>query len=803
MSELAPAPIPPSPIPPSRRGACPAFQAPMETGDGLILRLVPADGALSPAQVRGLAAAARAFGNGMVEVTARGSLQVRGLTPETVAPLQDAVRALGITPRLGLPVDVSPLSGLDPAERADARALAARIGTAAEALAERLGPKVSVVIDGGGAIRLDGRKADIRLVAAGGDAWSVSIGGGAAETLAIEAACARTLDVLAAIAARGRGARATDLAARERAVLRPASAAEVRADALCADGVESGTVADQHTDGQALPLAGDGNQHGAIADAGSGDSLASDAQSGAVADQRAARADLPSAEHESQCGSTADVGAGAPLGNDARAPLAAGHGDRRGAIGDATAACVRDAAPPCADIRRDPTVPAEGGDGWDLSDAWRMRTVAAHARPGPAGGLDATRSGPVIPDETGCGGPAAGARDRGGAPLSAPRIGRSPQAAVPSATGTVADGPAPAHPAEVAEQPAAVHGAEEHPQVPLPDGGERHPHGGGGSTTARPTPLLPVPVADATQTPTAATAIHDAAHPPGAHPPGAALPDGTATLDTVAAERAGFRADGTGAGRQADPTTSDARPSRTARGAADASAGPLSMRPHPRPPHADAPAAPLGAFPLADGSCAFGVGLPFGAGPAELLEAIADLAEAAGARDLRPAPERVLLLTGLAPAALPGFAEGAAALGLIAAAGDPRAAVAACPGAPACASAHFPARAMAAEVARALAPLLDGSVSVHLSACTKGCARPAAATLTLVGVDGGIALVHEGRAAEAAGPVIAPDALPARLSALAAAARTRPSDARGRDILRGLDLRSLWAAGAREPEAQP
>ncbi len=69
---------------PRRRGACPALSAPMQTGDGLLVRLMP-EGALSPAMLAGLAAAAAEFGNGIVEVTARGSLQLRGLAAETVA----------------------------------------------------------------------------------------------------------------------------------------------------------------------------------------------------------------------------------------------------------------------------------------------------------------------------------------------------------------------------------------------------------------------------------------------------------------------------------------------------------------------------------------------------------------------------------------------------------------------------------------------------------------------------------------------------------------------------------------------
>ncbi len=66
---------------PSRRGACPALSAPMPTGDGLLVRLAPA-GTIALAALAGLCAAAREHGNGIVEITARGSIQVRGLTAE-------------------------------------------------------------------------------------------------------------------------------------------------------------------------------------------------------------------------------------------------------------------------------------------------------------------------------------------------------------------------------------------------------------------------------------------------------------------------------------------------------------------------------------------------------------------------------------------------------------------------------------------------------------------------------------------------------------------------------------------------
>ena len=63
-----------------RRGACPSIAAPMRTGDGLLVRLRPVAPALSAADLLALADLARRHGNGLIEITARGNLQLRGLT---------------------------------------------------------------------------------------------------------------------------------------------------------------------------------------------------------------------------------------------------------------------------------------------------------------------------------------------------------------------------------------------------------------------------------------------------------------------------------------------------------------------------------------------------------------------------------------------------------------------------------------------------------------------------------------------------------------------------------------------------
>jgi precorrin-3B synthase len=61
------------------RGWCPTVHAPMPSGDGLLVRIKPFGGRLSAAALRAVAAAVEAYGNGVVELTGRGNLQVRGV----------------------------------------------------------------------------------------------------------------------------------------------------------------------------------------------------------------------------------------------------------------------------------------------------------------------------------------------------------------------------------------------------------------------------------------------------------------------------------------------------------------------------------------------------------------------------------------------------------------------------------------------------------------------------------------------------------------------------------------------------
>jgi precorrin-3B synthase len=214
---------------PLRRGACPGLSAPMATGDGLLVRLMPTDEMPLDAFVA-LCAAARAHGNGIMEVTARGSLQVRGLTPASAPRFASEVARLGIAMADGVPVLTGPLRD-DPETILDAGGLAAalRSGIAQAGLA--LAPKVSIIIDGGGRLHLDALAADIRLRAVGSlesPRLLVALGGRSAEAvprlgggggadaawlgaIAPERAVDVVLGLLRQIAALGPTARAADV----------------------------------------------------------------------------------------------------------------------------------------------------------------------------------------------------------------------------------------------------------------------------------------------------------------------------------------------------------------------------------------------------------------------------------------------------------------------------------------------------------------------------------------------------------------------------------------------------------------
>ncbi|MBB3644001.1 precorrin-3B synthase [Rhizobium sp. BK619] len=201
-----------------RRGACPALATPMPTGDGLLVRLRPAGGALRLPQFAALARSAAAHGNGILEITARGNLQIRGLRAETVGQLAADIDAAGITVPDGPGIEISPLHGIDPQERSDPAVMEMALRRTLHDLiaSQRLAPKLSIVVDGGGAFGLSALSADIRIVAQSPADWLVAINGDGETAMPVavgpmEAAVSAVGNILSLLAALGQGSRTRDI----------------------------------------------------------------------------------------------------------------------------------------------------------------------------------------------------------------------------------------------------------------------------------------------------------------------------------------------------------------------------------------------------------------------------------------------------------------------------------------------------------------------------------------------------------------------------------------------------------------
>jgi precorrin-3B synthase len=171
----------------------------------------------------------------------------------------------------------------------------------------------------------------------------------------------------------------------------------------------------------------------------------------------------------------------------------------------------------------------------------------------------------------------------------------------------------------------------------------------------------------------------------------------------------------------------------------------------------------IGLHLLRDGTFACGIGLPFGHADAAALERLADAAAAARAEGIRAGTGRVLMAIAIEQPRVAAFVAAAERLGFIVRPDDARRRVVACPGAPFCGSAHIAARSIAPLIANAAASFLRQTETIHVSGCGKGCAHPAAATLTIVGTPGGCALIADGEAGDHAQTIVPAEALPAAI----------------------------------------
>lgn len=79
---------------PDIKGWCPGALRPMLSGDGWVVRVRPFGGRLRRAQADGLASLSAAHGNGLIDLSSRGNIQLRGVREESHAALIEGLRGL-------------------------------------------------------------------------------------------------------------------------------------------------------------------------------------------------------------------------------------------------------------------------------------------------------------------------------------------------------------------------------------------------------------------------------------------------------------------------------------------------------------------------------------------------------------------------------------------------------------------------------------------------------------------------------------------------------------------------------------
>ena len=169
---------------PTVKGRCPSLMAPMEAGDGLLVRIKPCAATLAAEQADAVSEASRRFGNGIVELTNRGHLQIRGLSETGVEDLCRSMAEIGLagaSPRAEAVRNVltDPLGPDDPNARFDSHDLARRLSAVLEGdpALHALPDKFGVLVDAGIALPLAGCTADI-MVRSDGDGTNIALDGG-------------------------------------------------------------------------------------------------------------------------------------------------------------------------------------------------------------------------------------------------------------------------------------------------------------------------------------------------------------------------------------------------------------------------------------------------------------------------------------------------------------------------------------------------------------------------------------------------------------------------------------------------
>ncbi|APU32699.1 precorrin-3B synthase [Ectopseudomonas alcaliphila JAB1] len=155
-----------------RPSACPGLLRIVPALDGGICRIKLPGGVLRSAQARAIAEAARHCASGVLELTNRSNLQIRGVLPGQESALIDALLGADLGPRVASADDVrnlllSPAAGLDPQARMDVRPLASQLLDLLQdtPALHALSPKFALQLDGGEALAMREHPHDLWLAA--------------------------------------------------------------------------------------------------------------------------------------------------------------------------------------------------------------------------------------------------------------------------------------------------------------------------------------------------------------------------------------------------------------------------------------------------------------------------------------------------------------------------------------------------------------------------------------------------------------------------------------------------------------
>jgi precorrin-3B synthase len=169
---------------PEIKGWCPTAYQPMESGDGLLIRAKTIGARIDAAQLSAIAHIAKTMGNGLIDLSQRAQLQIRGVQPSTLTAALNALDAAGL---LAGNADVEritnilapPLAGLDTSAAFDAHALVADLAAALahDSTLYALPAKFLFAVVDDGTMTLDASEADISFYPATGGGIALRLAG--------------------------------------------------------------------------------------------------------------------------------------------------------------------------------------------------------------------------------------------------------------------------------------------------------------------------------------------------------------------------------------------------------------------------------------------------------------------------------------------------------------------------------------------------------------------------------------------------------------------------------------------------